>query len=104
MREWIIESAIATSEELEKIIAEADEEVKDSRKKGWEMFQNPIKTERDALVKIINDRTCRCTEKSKEDSVDNYTEDLKKVPNPIRKDNFVTARKILRNICSSCFS
>ncbi len=102
MREWIIESAIATSEELEKIIAEADEEVKDSRKKGWEMFQNPIKTERDALVKIINDRTCRCTEKSKEDSVDNYTEDLKKVPNPIRKDNFVTARKILRNICSSC--
>ena len=102
MREWIIESAIATSEELEKIIAEADEEVKDSKKKGWEMFQNPIKTERDALVKIINDRTCRCTEKSKEDSVDNYTEDLKKVPNPIRKDNFVTARKILRNICSSC--
>jgi 2-oxoisovalerate dehydrogenase E1 component len=102
MKEWIIGSAIATSEELEKIIAEAEEEAKSSRKKGWEMFQNPIKTERDALIKIINDRTCRCTEKSKEDSVDNFTEELKKVPNPIRKDNFVTARKILRNICGSC--
>ena len=66
------------------------------------MFQNPIKIERDALVKIINDRTCRCTEEVKEDTVENYTEDLKKVIAPIRKDNFVTARKILRNVCGSC--
>ncbi len=71
-------------------------------KKDGRSFQNPIKIERDALVKIINDRSCRCTEKAKEDSVDSYTEDLKKVPAPIRKDNFVTARKILRNVCGSC--
>ena len=32
--------------------------------------------------------------------VENYTEDLKKVIAPIRKDNFVTARKLLRNVCS----
>ena len=38
----------------------------------------------------------------KEDTVENFTEDLKKVPSPIRKDNFVTARKILRNVCGSC--
>ena len=93
---------IATSEELDKLAAEAEEEAKESRKKGWEMFQNPIKIERDALVKIINDRTCRCTEEAKEDSVENITEDLKKVLSPIRKDNFVTARKILRNVCRSC--
>jgi 2-oxoisovalerate dehydrogenase E1 component len=102
MKEWIIESGISNSEELDKIAAEAEEEAKEARKKGWDMFQNPIKVERDALVKIINDRKCRCTEESKEESVDNFTEDLKKVISPIRKDNFVTARKILRNICESC--
>jgi 2-oxoisovalerate dehydrogenase E1 component len=102
MREWILRSDIATSEELDKLTVEAEEEAKESRKKGWEMFQNPIRIERDALVKIINDRSCRCTDEVKEDSVENFAEDLKKVPSPIRKDNFVTARKILRNICRSC--
>jgi len=102
MKEWIISSEIATSEELDKLVLEAEEEAKESRRKGWESFQNPIRIERDALVKIINDRSCRCTEKAKEESVDAFTEDLKKVPAPIRKDNFVTARKILRNICGSC--
>ena len=102
MREWILSSDIATAEELDKLAAEAEEEAKESRRKGWESFQNPIKIERDALVKIINDRSCKCTEKAKEESVDNYTEELQRVPAPIRKDNFVTARKILRNICSTC--
>ena len=102
MREWILESEIATSEELDKLVFEAEEEAKESRMKGWESFQNPIKIERDALVKIIHDRSCKCTEKAKEDSVDNFTEELKRVPAPIRKDNFVAARKILRNICGTC--
>ena len=102
MMEWILSSDIATAEELDKLAAEAEEEAKESRRMGWESFQNPIKIERDALVKIINDRSCRCAEKAKEDSVDSYTEELKKVPAPIRKDNFVTARKILRNICITC--
>jgi len=102
MREWVLSSQIATAEELDKLVGEAEEEAKESRRKGWESFQSPIRIERDALVKIINDRSCRCTEKAKEDSVDSYAEDLKKVPAPIRKDNFVAARKILRNICGSC--
>jgi 2-oxoisovalerate dehydrogenase E1 component len=102
MREWILSSQIATAEELDKLMVEAEEEAKESRKEGWESFQSPIRIERDALVKIINDRSCRCTEKAKEDSVDSYAEDLVKVPAPIRKDNFIAARKILRNICGSC--
>jgi 2-oxoisovalerate dehydrogenase E1 component len=102
MREWILESGIASSGELDKLVSEAEEEAKEARRKGWEMFQNPIKIERDALVKIINDRSCRCTEEAKEDTVENFTEELKKVISPIRKDNFVTARKILRNVCGSC--
>jgi pyruvate/2-oxoglutarate/acetoin dehydrogenase E1 component len=66
------------------------------------MFQAPMRIERDALVKIISDRSCKCHEESKEASVDNITEDLVKVIAPIRKDNFMAARKILRNVCESC--
>ncbi len=102
MREWMIKSGIATVEELDKLASEAGEEAKEARKKGWEMFQNPIKIERNALTKIIKDRTCRCTEAAKENTVENFTEELEKVLSPIRKDNFVTARKILRNVCGSC--
>lgn len=102
MREWIIRNNIATADELDALAAEAEEEAKDSRKKGWEMFQNPIRIERDALVNIINSRSCRCTEEAKESSVDKITEELSKVAAPIRKDNFMAARKILRNVCETC--
>jgi 2-oxoisovalerate dehydrogenase E1 component len=102
MREWLIGSTVATAEELDKIAEEADEAAKNARKKGWEMFQEPIKVERDALLKIIETRRCSCVEEPKEDSVNNYAEDLRRVIAPIRKDNFMAARKILRNICEGC--
>ncbi len=102
MSEWIISEGIATAEELDALAEDAAEEVKESRKKAWEMFQNPIKIERDALVKIISERTCRCAEEVKEASVDDIADDLTKVLSPIRKDNFMAARKILRNICNTC--
>lgn len=102
MREWIIKDGIASAEELDKLAAESEDEAKESRKKGWEMFQNPIKTERDALAKIINSRTCRCVEEIKEAAVDDINGDLQKILLPIRKDNFMAARKILRNICGTC--
>jgi len=102
MREWIIEEGIATPDEVDKMAAEAEEEAKQSRKKSWDMFQAPIKIERDALVKIISDRPCRCQEPAKEEAVDKIAEELGRVLNPIRKDNFMAARKILRNICETC--
>lgn len=102
MKEWILDQGIATEKELDDLASEAEDEAKEARKKGWEMFQNPIKVERDALVQIIKSRSCKCHEDSKEASVDVITDDLTKVPAPIRKDNFVAARKILRNICESC--
>ncbi len=102
MREWIIEQKIATAEEVDKIASEAEAEAREARKKAWDMFQDPIRIERDALVKIIDERTCRCNEDVKEASVEKITEELTKVLHPIRKDNFMAARKILRNICETC--
>ncbi len=102
MRKWIISQNIANAEELDKIESETGEEVRESKKKSWKMFQDPIKIERDALVKIIRDRSCKCHEEIKEASVDEITAELEKVLTPIRKDNFMAARKILRNVCESC--
>ncbi len=102
LREWIINSGMADPSALDKLAAEAEEEARDARKKAWDLFKEPIKIERDALVKIIDSRTCRCSDELKEGSVDNIADELKAVVSPIRKDNFVTARKILRNVCGSC--
>jgi len=102
MRDWIINQGIASGDILDKIASEAEEEAKESKKKAWEMFQDPIRIERDALVKIIGDRKCTCSEEVKEETVDKITDDLRKVLSPIRKDNFMAARKILRNVCNSC--
>ncbi|MDY0097585.1 MAG: thiamine pyrophosphate-dependent enzyme [Bacteroidales bacterium] len=102
MREWMIKEGITTAGELDRLAMEAEEEAKEARKKAWEMFQHPIRIERDALSKIIDSRSCRCVEEVKEAAVDEINEDLKRVLNPIRKDNFMAARKILRNICGKC--
>ncbi len=80
MGEWIISSGIATASELDALVEDAAEEVKESRKKAWDMFQNPIKTERDALVKIIRERSCRCTDEAKEASIDEIADELTKDP------------------------
>jgi 2-oxoisovalerate dehydrogenase E1 component len=102
MREWIIESGFATDIELTAIETAVEEEAKEAKRTAWDMFQTPIKVERDALVRIIDERRCRCAESAKEDAVENIVADLKKVLTPIRKDNFMAARKILRNVCGTC--
>jgi len=102
MREWIIAEGIAEEKELDKIEKEADQEAKDARKSGWNAFQEPIKIERDALVKLVKEKNCRCTSQGKENSIEDIIDDLQKVMHPIRKDNFVAARRIIRNVCSDC--
>ncbi|MFN8241556.1 MAG: thiamine pyrophosphate-dependent enzyme [Bacteroidales bacterium] len=102
MREWIIDEGYATEEELNKLQSEAEEEAKEARRVSYEMYYNPKRVERDALVRIIETRSCRCGENSKEEAVDKTVENLKQVMAPIRKDNFMAARKILRNVCNDC--
>lgn len=102
MREWILAEKIAGEDELKAIENEVEEEAKEAKRIAWEMFQTPVKVERDALVRIIEERRCTCSNEAKEDEIDNIVSDLKKVLTPIRKDNFMAARKILRNICGTC--
>jgi 2-oxoisovalerate dehydrogenase E1 component len=102
MKEWVISEGIASASELDAMATEGENEAKEARRRSWEMFQNPIKIERDALVKIISERKCRCSAGEKEARVEEITENLRRVLAPIRKDNFMAARKLLRNICNNC--
>jgi len=101
MREWIIKEKIATEDELSTIEEEVSKEAKQAKKDAWKKFKAPVKEERDKLIEIIDNRSCICKREGY-DKVGMFTNDLKKIVDPIRKDNFSTAKKILRHVCSDC--
>jgi 2-oxoisovalerate dehydrogenase E1 component len=101
MREWILEDKIVTNKELEEVELEAQNEAKLAKKVAWKKFKDPVKVERDKLVDIIDNRSCMCKREGY-DKVGSFTNDLKKIVEPIRKDNFSTAKKILRHVCTDC--
>lgn len=53
MRKWMVDSAIATSEELEELEDEAISEVKRLQKEAWQDFISPLKEERRELVALV---------------------------------------------------
>ncbi|MCB0396519.1 MAG: transketolase [Flavobacteriales bacterium] len=54
MREWIIESAIATDEELQEIEKTALKTARNAKNTAWERFQAPIRKEREELLPLLN--------------------------------------------------
>lgn len=101
MREWMLETHVCKLEEIEWIEEKALAEAQNARKEAWKEFTRPMILERDALVKIIDNRSCICKREGY-DKPGSINEELKKLFTPIRKDNFSAARKILRHVCSDC--
>ncbi len=100
-RQWIESEGIATAEELDVIILKTETEAKVAKNAAWKKYTEPIKAERDALVKIIDNRSCIC-KREKVDKVGLLTQELKRIAFPIRKDNLSTAKRILRHVCTDC--
>jgi 2-oxoisovalerate dehydrogenase E1 component len=101
MREWIISAGLGDPGELDRIEEQSMAEAKKARKEAFNDYIAPMVSERDALLEIIDGRSCMC----KKEGIDKISEiagALKRIPTPIRKDNFSTARKILRHVCSDC--
>ena len=101
MGEWIVSMELADENTLKAIEVAAIDLVKSARKSAWKSFADPIKLERDELVELVKNAGCDC---KKTERIEKIVNDLKKVINPVRKDNFTAAKKILRFICSSCES
>ena len=54
MREWMVAKNIATDEEMEKWEKEDRREVEKIREMAWEAFQEPIRSEQEEVVKILD--------------------------------------------------
>jgi len=99
MREWIIEAGLATAVELDQIEAEAAKAARAARDAAWKAFQAPIKAEREHLISVVKTTHCPC---KKQDRIDKIIADLQMVAEPIRKDVISSAKKILRDVCTTC--
>ncbi len=100
-KQWIIERKLATVQELEEVEQKAATDAREAKNAAWKKFTEPIKAERDALVKIIDNRSCVC-KREHIDKVGLITSELKRIPNPIRKDNMSSVKRILRHVCTDC--
>lgn len=57
MREWVVESSIATEEEIKALETEAYEFVKEEQKQAWKDFIDPIKAEISEVSELFNTLT-----------------------------------------------
>ena len=94
-REWIINSAIATAEELDQIEKDARKSANDSKKAAWDHHINAVKAEvtqatalMDALALSSSNRTF----------IDLTTTRLREISEPERKDINVAVKKALRYV------
>jgi len=100
MREWIIESGIATNETLIEIERTAKRTVRDSKKNAWNTFLRPIKKEQIEIVTILKQVAAKSANRV---FISKLANDLEAINEPTRKDILSHARKTLRLIIGETF-
>jgi pyruvate/2-oxoglutarate/acetoin dehydrogenase E1 component len=101
MREWILENKIATSTELDEIEDAALNEAQQAQQNAWNEYLEPIKKEREQLVKLVTDKPCTC-KTGGSNRINLLISQLQQLKSPFRRDILSTARKIQRHICNEC--
>ena len=97
MRKWLLESKIATEEELNAIEKEMDLRAKNAKIKAWGEYQAPIKKEKENLITFLNDFI---EQTNKDTSVQVIRNNLSKVENPTYRDVFHAARQTITRLNS----
>ena len=92
MRKWMLESAMATEEQLVEIEEEAKRYVKECQKSAWDNFHNVLKAESKEVISILT--------AFKSDELDQLASNLKSIVEVTRKDMFVALRKAIRLLVS----
>ena len=92
MREWMIKTAIATNDELEKIEDYAKKEVRDSARSALDAFAKPLKEEFNELALLL-DEVSSSSEFSNE--IQQLKNNLLTTKDAIRKDALMVAREVL---------
>ncbi len=101
MRQWIVESKIATNEECEQIHEKAKREVAESRNTAWREYHDPIKTEINELIELTGKLG---NESGEQETTETAISSLQNAIDPIRKDIVKTGKKVLRQFRGENFS
>jgi pyruvate/2-oxoglutarate/acetoin dehydrogenase E1 component/TPP-dependent pyruvate/acetoin dehydrogenase alpha subunit len=88
MREWILDSKIAESAELEELEKEAEKKVKQLKRDAWDAFLNPIIQEKQEVIELIKELNL--------DACDDIIKELQNNPSPIRKEIDVAMHNAIR--------
>ena len=90
MRMWMIESAIATDEELTQLEVTAKAYIRDCQRKAWADFNAGIKTELETALKLLED--------TQDNELIHISKILKATVDPSRKDVISIVRKAVRTM------
>ncbi|WOD43461.1 alpha-ketoacid dehydrogenase subunit alpha/beta [Hwangdonia lutea] len=94
MREWIIESGIATNETLTEIERDIKKEVREAKKNAWLTFLKPIQKEKQELISILNNVAASSINGV---FIKPIIANLTALTEPARKDVLSAARQVLRH-------
>jgi len=92
MREWIIESGIATNEALIEIERAIKREVREAKKNAWNVFLKPVLKEQNELIAILKQLA---TVSVNGVFIEKLKDTLAAIDEPTRKDILSCARKAL---------
>ena len=92
MREWIIQNALATETELNKIEEDAKTAVSSAKNAAWKAYLEPIKKE----VAEVADLFTELESSNKGSFITAIKNELLAIKEPIRKDIHVAAKRVLR--------
>ncbi len=93
LKEWVLESEIATQDELENIEKTATDFVNNCKKEAWQAFKAPIKKEISEAIALLD---ALVNESQQSVFLERVVAELKSAIEPSRKDIMVTIRKSLR--------
>jgi 2-oxoisovalerate dehydrogenase E1 component len=92
-REWILQTNLATTEELDTIEKEAKESVKNQRRAAWESFLVPLKAEASEVITLL-DQLANQSENG--NFIGKVKNDLAAITEPSRRDMLSASRAALR--------
>lgn len=95
MKLWMIATNMASQEELDEMEAIIKKQVLEGKKAAWSAFVEPIQKEQKELVSLLESIAISSDNKV---FIEKYSNELKGIKEPIRKDILSTARKVLRII------
>jgi pyruvate/2-oxoglutarate/acetoin dehydrogenase E1 component/TPP-dependent pyruvate/acetoin dehydrogenase alpha subunit len=101
MREWIVDTGIATTAELDVIEDECYTVVRKAQKSAFADYMGQLQFERDQLIELVKAKSCVCTD-IRQSQVDAEVKRLLSVVTLNRREIMGAARRILRHICASC--